>query len=440
MEENQIIQLIEEIIGMPSPELADEYARANASILIEPEFKKVLAQSLNQEMRSQGWSEHLSALNALISYVDELQNRSLSASEVCNTDLPQLLVLPQQKDGYDDDGYDDYNSVADEEAAVAPDSFNQWLDILHNVNKYTAPEPEVPAEKALDDLGKMNLNTNIDDRILGMTLKITQHPAQLDESDIDELNSIISDCNRLLNAPETKYGSYIPEHTMKKRASAIKGIADVYDALGDAQSAKEYYSTAANEYRAAGDTLEANRCLVSHAWVEFTHEGNFDAALAQLRGILQSVPSDTLEHTEHLVNIGKLYFNADEDYEAERILKQALVDLDKSDYANPSGAKLADALTQTMMSVFSGEEKNTAEQPIVVQNEVRSLYNAVYIMLQQIADQAGDEAAANDYLRRQQALIGRERDGNASNREFSERMMQSLGKIFEEYDKNVNSK
>ena len=268
----------------------------------------------------------------------------------------------------------------------------------------------------LDDMSKMRRLMELDQRSLAAMFMLM--PGKATETGVAEWKEIHAGYEDLLRAGAPKDAFYTLDSVRKKMADTTDSIARSYDSLNNLEQAKLYYEQAAQSYEEIGDHDKANRCRNHIAQIRLSDEGNLDDELLRLQTMLESVPKNSLQHAQLLIDLGELYIQMSDDDEAEKLLTVANRELDELG-GNPAGANLGDALAQSLSSILEGKHAG-GPTPIETQTLMRGLYRRLYLALAQIYRELdADKAAA--YLAQARQL-----DSKELNEDFSKRMLEAL--------------
>jgi tetratricopeptide (TPR) repeat protein len=240
-----------------------------------------------------------------------------------------------------------------------------------------------------------------------------------------------------MQARPTSYGIEVAE-LLGKKAEVFKYIARAYESQGDAEQAKHFFRLAAERYEEIGKKREADRCHADMAWVFFSLQGDANTTITMLHALLAVQPQESREFAEYLIELGQIHGAVGDDYEAEHFLEMAEDQLSRLKHNNPTGAELASALTQSLMSLMSTSGKPAdidGLSAIETQMSIRGLYRRLYTMREQIYRRRGDTGNAEAYRKRWQDMDGTMKEGNTLNLEFSQRMSRQLDGLLEQLDK-----
>ncbi len=281
-----------------------------------------------------------------------------------------------------------------------------------------------------DDVGKARRLIEIDQRYL-LAMPDTL-PGKASEAVVRTFESIKADYEALIQAGPPSFALYKVEDLLVKVADVTESIARTYDSLRNDDQAAIHYERAAEAYARHGHADKAQRCRSALAQLKLSADGNIDDELQRLQKFLATLTPPSLEHAKTRVQLAELYSAAGDDFEAEAHLKNAEQELQQLGYTNPGGEHLADALTQSMNRILSGEA-GTGPSAIENQMLVRDLYRRIYLAYAQMCRSTDPDKAA-DWLKKAEAM-----DSSGMNQQFSDEMMKSLGSLMGLFDQNKRS-
>ena len=244
-------------------------------------------------------------------------------------------------------------------------------------------------------------------------------PGTANDALLEELSDIQRGYEELLAAGPPSYPLYTLDSVRIKIADTENFMARANDSLNRVEAAAEYFEQAAQHYDEAGASEQAERSRASLGRLRFAAEADVNVEMQRLQSLLDQTEVNTLPHAQALVELGELCCKTANDFEAEQQLQAALDELAQCG-GDPGGINLADALTQTLQAIQQGTAKPGAT-PIEQKILVRDLYRRIYLALGQIYKETDPDKAA-EYLAK-----AKNRDSQATNEEFSRRMLDALG-------------
>jgi tetratricopeptide (TPR) repeat protein len=294
--------------------------------------------------------------------------------------------------------------------------FEGWLRKLGEESTGIKPGETFDPTQPMDDLTKLRWLMAIDRRyMLAMPKRL---PGRADETVARELEEICADYERLLQAGPSQSTFFTTEALREKIADLQRSIASTYGSLRRYLEAGRYFEAAAQSYAGIGKMEQAQSCRNDWDRLQFDQDGNLDDEIQRLRDMLSATAPGTLDRVQALIELGVLYSNGGDDYEAEELLREAEKELSTiSD--DPSGVDLATALKNSLLSVYQGQQ-TSEPAPIVTAMQINGLYRQLYQSLARIHETKNPQLAA-EY--RQKAAA---RDSRKNNDEFSEAMLKAL--------------
>jgi tetratricopeptide (TPR) repeat protein len=281
-----------------------------------------------------------------------------------------------------------------------------------------------------DDLAKTRRLIEIDQRYV-VAMPDTM-PGRASEAAIKSFESIKADYDALIDAGPPSFALYKIEDVMVKSADVTESIARTYDSLRNDAQAAVYYEQAATAYERCGHPDKAQRCRSALAQVKLSAGGDIDDELQRLQAWRDTLDPASLEHAKATVQLGELFSAAGDDFEAERYLREAEASLQQGGFDNPGGGNLADALTQSVSRILSGEHVS-GPTDIETQMAVRDLHRRIYLAYAQIYRTSDPDRAA-ELLKKAEAM-----DSSDVNQQFSDTMMKSLDSLMNLLDRNRGS-
>jgi tetratricopeptide (TPR) repeat protein len=294
--------------------------------------------------------------------------------------------------------------------------FEGWMDRLFPESQGQGSGEEFDPSQPMDELKKMRWLMAIDRRYLAALPRTKIGLA--DEQVLKELEEIAADYQKLLEAGPSRYLFTSEAGLREKIADSRSSAAQVAEILRDYPRAQDHYLAAAEIYTATGKGDQARKVQASLARLKFAQEGNVDAEIRRLRSEIDALPESSLAHQEGLIELAGLYSSNGDDYEAEQLLVKAEALLDRHQ-GDPSGSKLADALSESLLSIMQQKHAG-GPTPVEKMLKANELYRELYLGLARIY-QAADPKKAAHY--REKAT---QRDSRANNDAFSEQMRKAL--------------
>ncbi|GAA4699093.1 hypothetical protein [Phytohabitans rumicis] len=238
---------------------------------------------------------------------------------------------------------------------------------------------------------------------------------------VESLDGIIEDLKRL--------GRDDQRDVKKRLADTTKMLARALADNGELIRAEHAYTKAGWFYEDLDLASEIADCADRRSEVRFAQDRDVDARLAYLGRKLDRV-TDPLDVAETHVDIAELHGAGGDEYEATAHFRAAeRVVAPLADQA--TGAAMADALMSSMMALMSGETTPSGQTPVVEANRIRALLRQVYGGLARVLP----EPEASRYRRKGDDLDGSIAQGSQDNIDFSRRMSESLGDIFDQLNR-----
>ena len=410
MTARRIHRHLESIIGAATVEEARREAERLGSVLAHADVHSTLTRMIAEELKANGKSRRFIVLTRLSEYTGAVTRNTLRAGLSADEPLPDLLVLAGGSE------------AETEDEDLRPDSFAQWLQIIRSQQR---PAEKVPEGKTLSDLDRHRLVKSIQDTLLSVTLSLSNKAVS--KATVATLERLIRDCDRLLNAPPSRYFDTQAYDLPAKKVEAVRSMAAVEAALGNISKAKHLYEQAAHAYDGMARSFDAVRCRVDVAFLEAHEERDIDRALDRLHELLERVTKPSLEAAEVLTSLAELYGGARrEDQEALRYFGQAEATLRAAGFAPPGGRDIAQALISALMS--DGGNKSPMEA-FNNQTSSNGLFKRIFGGLEKTYRRQRRFQDADRYLRWIEDADGTIRDGSRTNIEFTEEMTKNLDSI-----------
>jgi tetratricopeptide (TPR) repeat protein len=416
MTPSHIQRRVQSIIDAATPEEARQAAERHRAVLTSPDCHSTLTRMIAEELDANGKSRRFFALTRLSEYTGAVTRNTLRAGLLADEPLPDLLVLAGS------------SAAAPEDEDLRPDSFRQWLQILQTQQR---PAAKAPAGETLSDLDRHRLVASIQDTLMSVSAGL--RGKAVSRATVAMLETLIRDCDRLLNAPPSRHFDTKAYDLPGKKADAVRYMAAVEAALGNLAKAKRLYEQAAQSYDGMARRLEAVRCLVDVAWLEAHEERDVDKGIDRLRGLLEHVAKPSLEAAEVLTSLAELYGGARrEDQEALRYLGQAEKTLRAAGFTPPGGRDIAQALLAALMSA-GGEDKSQI-QAFNNQTDSSGLFKRIFGGFEKIYRRQRRFQEADTYLRWIEDADGTIRDGSRANIEFTQEMTKNLDTLMKKFN------
>lgn len=279
-----------------------------------------------------------------------------------------------------------------------------------------------------DDVDKARRLIEIDQRYL-MAMPNTL-PGQASEAVVATFESIRAEYEALIQAGPPSFPLYTVDDLLVKVADVTESIARTYDSLRNDDQAAIHYARAAEGYARHGHADKAERCRNALAQLRLSAGGDIDDELQRLQKVLATLTPPSLDHARATLQLAELYSAAGDDFEAEKHLTRTEQELQQLGYGNPGAGRLADALTESMNSILSGNA-GAGPSTIEIQMLLRDVYKRMYLAYAQIC-RATDPDAAAEWLKKAEAM-----DSGGMNRQFSDEMMKSLGSLLSQFDRST---
>lgn len=297
-----------------------------------------------------------------------------------------------------------------------------WIERI----KQQFPRTNVSGKKVpTDDLGKMHWMFAADQRYMSAMLQAS--PGQVSNQVVQELQEIADDYQALLDAPmPERIPSYTRTSLQAKLARTYGTMAGACKALHDYEQARQHYATTIKMFNSLGQQSEAQSYQTELERLDYDQNANVDREISRLHQALASVENKSLEQASLLVELGEIYRQNGDDFEAEQLLLQAERILDKLG-GDPLGEAIATSLTNSMLAISQNKQK---EGPTEIENvmQISNLYRLLSVGLSKIYREKDSDKAA-DY--RNKAV---QRDSRAINDAFSQKMLDSLDDLLKNLD------
>jgi tetratricopeptide (TPR) repeat protein len=279
-----------------------------------------------------------------------------------------------------------------------------------------------------DDVDKARRLVEIDQRYM-MAMPNTL-PGQASEAVVAIFESIRAEYEALIQAGPPSFPLYTVDDLLVKVADVTESIARTYDSLRNDDQAAIHYERAAEGYARHGHADKAERCRNALAQLRLSAGGNINDELQRLQKVLAGLTPPSLDHARTTLQLAELYSAAGDDFEAEEHLKSTEQELQQLGHGNPGAGRLADALTESMTSILSGNA-GSGPSTIEIQMLLRDVYKRMYLAYAQIY-RATDPDAAAEWLKKAEAM-----DSGGMNQQFTDEMMKSLGSLLNRFDRNT---
>lgn len=296
--------------------------------------------------------------------------------------------------------------------------FDGWMERLNREFPLTQLHGKnIPS----DDLGKFQCLAAIDRRYMNAMFK--SRPGAVSEKVVQELLDIAADYQALLDAPMPEgIPVYSKTDLQTKLADTYRNLAHACATLHDYEQARQHYATAIDRYQALGKQQEVQRCRTFLDSLEFAQHGDVDKEISRLNQNLTKVEHGGVEHADLLIELGGIYRQNGENWEAEKLLLQAEEILDSLG-GDPSGKLIADALTHSLLPMSQVLYLNGSADIETVM-KINGFYRVLYAELSRVYKDSDPTRAA---LYRGKAA---QRDSREHNDAFSRTMLDSLENLF----------
>ena len=296
-----------------------------------------------------------------------------------------------------------------------------WLNKLQQEFPVRASPPADTAEP-LDDMAKMKRFMELDRRYLFALPRIM--PGKADASLLQELQEIAAGYGQLRKAGPHSFGLYTGEQLTNRIADVHASMARVRESMRDDAQAEKEYAVAIELYTGLGKHDQVQACRKSLARIKEARKGGANEEFKRLQDELAKRQAGSVEHAQTLIELAGLHSRNYDDQEAEKLYLQAEQILDKLG-GDPSGGRLAEALTQSLLSLQSGMTAGPAGPaagPSSIETAVRmrGLYRELCMGLARIYQTSRPDLA------RQYTEKAAQRDSRQQNDEFSAAMLRAL--------------
>jgi hypothetical protein len=297
--------------------------------------------------------------------------------------------------------------------------FAGWMDRINKLFPTDSPpDKKVPT----DDMGKLRWLADVDRRYMEATVQA--RPGMADPKVVRDLEEIAEDYQSLIDAPISKAPLYTKASLQSKLAGTYCIMAQADEALHDYELARQHYETAIKIYRELGEKDRVQFCRTGLDHLDFAQYGNVDKKIVHLHKALSKVSINSVEHADLLIELGGIYRQNGDDFEAEKVLLQAEEVLE-SIGGERSGGDIADALTDSLLDIFSGNDKGGPKDINTVM-KIDGLYRVLSVELSRIYE-VSDPVKASHYRAK-----AAQRDSRATNDAFSQKMLSSLSDLFKD--------
>jgi CHAT domain-containing protein len=140
---------------------------------------------------------------------------------------------------------------------------------------------------------------------------------------IKELKHILEDLNLLFNALSPQHPACEPTEVQNTMAETMIHLAKAYDALHNSEQASLWYERAASLFEIISQPELARQCRDFIKRLHFYTHGTFDTEFLRLQELLSEQPQGSLPYIKTLIELGNLYKDADDLFEAEKVYRQA---------------------------------------------------------------------------------------------------------------------
>jgi hypothetical protein len=211
-----------------------------------------------------------------------------------------------------------------------------------------------------------------------------------------------------------------------KIAEAEDSIARVHDSLNHVDLAISHYEAASVMFEALGDIGKVERARANIGRLRLAIGGEIDSEFTRVSSLLEATPENTLAHASLLVELGELQAKSSDDYEAQRTLNAALVELSFCG-SDPPESEILAATNATLLAVQQGTVQPGASSIEQVLSR-RYLYRRVYLALAQIFKET-EPAKSAHYLE-----LSRYREGETQATGLSDHVVQALYGAFRKFE------
>jgi tetratricopeptide (TPR) repeat protein len=273
-----------------------------------------------------------------------------------------------------------------------------------------------------DDLGKLRRLSDIDRRCMQAVSKA--RPGMDDPKIVHDLQQIVKDYQALLDAPMPRAPIYTRSSLQSKLADAHASLAQSFASRGDAPAARRHYTATIDLYQTLGEHDRVKRFQDDLARLESDRTGDVDQEIARLSEALSAVAKGSVDHADLLIELGGVYRQNGDDFEAEKLLLQAEKVLDNLG-GEPLGEDKADALTHSLLSIAQGQTPEGAND-IRTTIRIDGLYRLLSIGLSRVYATSDPQKAAHYRAKAAQ------RDSREQNDAFSKKMLGALDGLLKE--------
>jgi hypothetical protein len=190
---------------------------------------------------------------------------------------------------------------------------------------------------------------------------------------------------------------------------------------GEVAAAAADFRRVAELFHAIGHEDAAERARDEMREMRVEEDGNVDEDVERLLSQLRGTTPGGLQHIRIQIELGELYSQNGDDYEARKHLLAAEAAM-TAGYPNPSEATILTNLMQSLGAIEAGHGGTTAELPVMAAMDVRALYQRLYFALARAHRKSNPVRSAEyeekfrDFNRGKRSLTPAQLEGLASGR------------------------
>ena len=190
---------------------------------------------------------------------------------------------------------------------------------------------------------------------------------------------------------------------------------------GEVAAAAADFRRVAELFHAIGHEDAAERARDEMREMRVEEEGNVDEDVERLLSQLRGTTPGGLQHIRIQIELGELYSQNGDDYEARKHLLAAEAAM-TAGYPNPSEATILTNLMESLGAIEAGHGGTTAELPVMAAMDVRALYQRLYFALARAHRKSNPVRSAEyeekfrDFNRGNRSLTPAQLEGLASGR------------------------
>ena len=290
-----------------------------------------------------------------------------------------------------------------------------WLNRLQQEFPVRA-RPQTDRAEPLDDLSKMKRFMELDRRHMFALPRVL--PGKADGSLLQELQEIAAGYGQLCKAGPHSYGLYTGEQLATRIADVHSTMAHVCECMRDDAQAEKEYAVAIGIYTGLGKHDKVQACRTSLARLKEARRGGTNEEFKRLQAELAKRQDGSIEHAQTLIELAGLHSRNHDDQEAEKLYLQAEQILGRLG-GDPSGGTLAEALTQSLLSLQGGLPA-AGPSNIGTAMQTRVLYRELCMGLARMYQTRRPDLA------RRYSERAAQRDSRQQNDEFSTAMLRAL--------------